>query len=167
MAPMIRNIGALLVKGVPPRDIFTQHMAKYTSPTKGKDGTSHFGDLENLHIVSPTSILGDLIPALTAVAMTGRYLGQKTLAMTLTGDAGAHIEIHRGGHRPCARLPDRQESRRSRPCPRKPHPQRSQTFPPPGPRPARPRRLRPGRTARVLGKARSLRPLRKIPDRRK
>jgi hypothetical protein len=30
-----------------------QHMAKYDSPTKGKDGTSHFGDLENLHIVSP------------------------------------------------------------------------------------------------------------------
>ena len=58
MAPMIRNIGALLVKGVPPRDIFTQHMAKYTSPTRGKDGTSHFGDLENLHIVSPISMLG-------------------------------------------------------------------------------------------------------------
>ncbi|HMD31176.1 MAG TPA: thiamine pyrophosphate-dependent enzyme, partial [Candidatus Acidoferrales bacterium] len=44
IAPMIRNIGGLLVKGVPPRDIFTQHMAKYTSPTLGKDGTSHFGD---------------------------------------------------------------------------------------------------------------------------
>ena len=43
---MIRNIGALLVKGFKPRDIFTQHMAKYTSPTQGKDGTSHFGDLK-------------------------------------------------------------------------------------------------------------------------
>src|ERR1700739_1614382 len=42
LAPMIRNIGALLVKGVPPRDSFTQHMARYTSPTKGKDGTSPF-----------------------------------------------------------------------------------------------------------------------------
>src|SRR5713101_3149659 len=59
LAPMIRNIGALLVKGVPPRDIFMQHMAKYDSPTKGKDGTSHFGDLDNLHIVSPISMLGD------------------------------------------------------------------------------------------------------------
>src|SRR6202007_1432119 len=53
MGAMIRKNGALLVKGVPPRDIFTQHMAKYTSPTLGKDGTSHFGDLDNLHIVSP------------------------------------------------------------------------------------------------------------------
>jgi TPP-dependent pyruvate/acetoin dehydrogenase alpha subunit len=89
LAPMIRNIGALLVKGVPPRDIFTQHMAKYTSPTLGKDGTSHFGDLENLHIVSPISMLGDLIPVMTGVAMAGRYLGQKIVAMTWIGDGGS------------------------------------------------------------------------------
>jgi TPP-dependent pyruvate/acetoin dehydrogenase alpha subunit len=89
LAPMIRNIGALLVKGVPPRDIFTQHMAKYTSPTKGKDGTSHFGDLKNLHIVSPISMLGDLIPVMTGVAMAGRYLGQNIVAMTWIGDGGS------------------------------------------------------------------------------
>src|SRR5450432_2726860 len=89
LAPMIRNIGALLVKGVPPRDIFTQHMAKYTSPTRGKDGTSHFGDLENLHIVSPISMLGDLIPVMAGVAMAGRYLGQKIVAMTWIGDGGS------------------------------------------------------------------------------
>src|ERR1700719_3395213 len=97
MAPMIRNIGALLVKGVPPRDIFTQHMAKYTSPTKGKDGTSHFGDLENLHIVSPISMLGDLIPALTGVAMAGRYLGQKIVAMTWIGDGGSSTGVFHEG----------------------------------------------------------------------
>ena len=89
IAPMIRNIGALLVKGVPPRDIFTQHMAKYTSPTFGKDGTSHFGDLKNLHIVSPISMLGDLIPVMTGVAMAGRYLGQDIVTMTWIGDGGS------------------------------------------------------------------------------
>src|SRR3979490_3194919 len=47
IAPMIRNIGALLVRGFKPRDILTQHMARYTSPTLGKDGTSHFGDLKS------------------------------------------------------------------------------------------------------------------------
>jgi TPP-dependent pyruvate/acetoin dehydrogenase alpha subunit len=89
IAPMIRNIGALLVKGVPPRDIFTQHMAKYTSPTQGKDGTSHFGDLKVRHIVSPISMLGDLIPVMTGVAMAGRYLGQKIVALTWIGDGGS------------------------------------------------------------------------------
>jgi TPP-dependent pyruvate/acetoin dehydrogenase alpha subunit len=88
IAPMIRNIGGLLVKGVPPRDIFTQHMARFTSPTQGKDGTSHFGDLKNLHIVSPISMLGDLIPVMTGVAMAGRYLGQNIVALTWIGDGG-------------------------------------------------------------------------------
>ena len=89
LAPMIRNIGALLVKGFKPRDIFTQHMAKYTSPTLGKDGTSHFGDLKVRHTVSPISMLGDLIPVMTGVAMAGRYLGQNIVALTWIGDGGS------------------------------------------------------------------------------
>ncbi len=89
LAPMIRNIGALLVKGFKPRDIFTQHMAKYTSPTLGKDGTSHFGDLKQRHVVSPISMLGDLIPVMTGVAMAGRYLGQNIVALTWIGDGGS------------------------------------------------------------------------------
>jgi TPP-dependent pyruvate/acetoin dehydrogenase alpha subunit len=89
LAPMIRNIGALLVKGFKPRDIFTQHMGKYTSPTQGKDGTSHFGDLKQRHVVSPISMLGDLIPVMAGVAMGGRYLGQKIVAMTWIGDGGS------------------------------------------------------------------------------
>jgi TPP-dependent pyruvate/acetoin dehydrogenase alpha subunit len=97
LAPMIRNIGALLVKGVPPRDIFMQHMAKYDSPTRGKDGTSHFGDLENLHIVSPISMLGDLIPVMAGVAIAGRYLGQKIVAMTWIGDGGSSTGVFHEG----------------------------------------------------------------------
>src|ERR1700727_2000490 len=88
-APMPRNIGALVVKGVKPRDIFTQHMAKFTSPTQGKDGTSHFGDLKVRHIVSPISMLGDLIPVMTGVGMAGRYLGQHIVALTWIGDGGS------------------------------------------------------------------------------
>ena len=97
MAPMIRNIGALLVKGVPPRDVFMQHMAKYDSPTKGKDGTSHFGDLDSLHIVSPISMLGDLIPVMTGVAIGARYLGQKVVTMTWIGDGGSSTGVFHEG----------------------------------------------------------------------
>ena len=74
-----------------------QHMAKYDSPTKGKDGTSHFGDLENLHIVSPISMLGDLIPVMTGVAMAGRYLGQKIVTMTWIGDGGSSTGVFHEG----------------------------------------------------------------------
>ena len=88
IAPMIRNIGALLVRGFRPRDVLTQHMARFTSPTQGKDGTSHFGDLKTRHVVSPISMLGDLIPVMTGIAMAGRYLGQNIVALTWIGDGG-------------------------------------------------------------------------------
>src|SRR5258706_2944345 len=90
---MIRNIGSLLVRGFRPRDIMTQHMARYTSPTLGKDGTSHFGDLKTRHVVSPISMLGDLIPVMTGIAMAGRYLGQKIVTMTWIGDGGTSTGV--------------------------------------------------------------------------
>ena len=88
IAPLIRNVGSLLVRGYRPRDIMTQYMARVTSPTQGKDGTCHFGDLKTHHVVAPISMLGDLIPVMTGVAMAGRYLGQKIVAMTWIGDGG-------------------------------------------------------------------------------
>ena len=45
IAPMIRNIGALLVRGIKPREILMQLMAREGSPTHGKDGTCHLADL--------------------------------------------------------------------------------------------------------------------------
>jgi TPP-dependent pyruvate/acetoin dehydrogenase alpha subunit len=97
IAPMIRNIGALLVRGFKPRDILTQHMARYTSPTFGKDGTNHFGDLKTRHVVSPISMLGDLIPVMTGIAIAGRYLGQKIVTMTWIGDGGTSTGVFHEG----------------------------------------------------------------------
>src|SRR5256885_8879063 len=86
-----------MVKGVPPWDVFMQHMAKVCSAPKGKDGLSHFGDLDRLHIVSPISMLGDLIPVMTGVAMAGRYLGQKIVTMTWIGDGGSSTGVFHEG----------------------------------------------------------------------
>ena len=61
-APMIRNQGSLLVRGFRASDTMMQYMAKADSPTRGRDGTSHFGDIEKRNMVSPISMLGDLIP---------------------------------------------------------------------------------------------------------
>jgi pyruvate dehydrogenase E1 component alpha subunit/2-oxoisovalerate dehydrogenase E1 component alpha subunit len=85
---MIRNQGALLVRGFAPRDIMMQYMAKADSPTKGRDGTSHFGDIEKRNVVSPISMLGDLIPVMAGVALGARLQGRNIAAMTYIGDGG-------------------------------------------------------------------------------
>src|ERR1700756_2407825 len=87
-APMIRNQGSLLVRGFAARDTMMQYMAKADSPTKGRDGTSHFGDIEKRNMVSPISMLGDLIPVLSGVALGARLQGRNIAVMTWIGDGG-------------------------------------------------------------------------------
>ncbi len=88
LAPMIRNQGSLLVRGFKPRDLMMQYMAKSGSPTHGKDGTSHFGELDTMRVVSPISMLGDLIPVMAGVALGARLQGSNVACMTYIGDGG-------------------------------------------------------------------------------
>ncbi len=88
LAPMIRNQGSLLVRGFAPRDMMMQYMAKADSPTGGRDGTSHFGDVEKRNIVSPISMLGDLVPVMAGVALGARLQGRNIAVMTYIGDGG-------------------------------------------------------------------------------
>ena len=89
LAPMIRNQGAVLVKGYRPRDLFTQYMARATGPTGGRDSSSHLGDLTSRKVVAPISMLGDLIPVMAGIALAGRYLGKKIVALTWIGEGGS------------------------------------------------------------------------------
>ncbi|HEX6804265.1 MAG TPA: thiamine pyrophosphate-dependent dehydrogenase E1 component subunit alpha [Terriglobales bacterium] len=88
LAPMIRNQGSLLVRGFEPRDIMMQYMAKADSPTRGRDGTSHFGDIYERNVVSPISMLGDLIPVMAGVALGARLQGRNVAVITYIGDGG-------------------------------------------------------------------------------
>ena len=88
LGPMIRNQGALLVRGFSPADIMMQYMAKSGSPTKGRDASSHFGDIKDRNVVAPISTLGDLIPVLSGVALGARLQGKSIAVMTYVGDGG-------------------------------------------------------------------------------
>lgn len=87
-APMIRNQGSQLVRSFHARDIMMQYMAKAGSPTHGKDGTSHYGDIEHRNMVSPISMLGDLIPVMAGVSLGARLQGKELACLTWIGDGG-------------------------------------------------------------------------------
>ena len=88
LAPMIRNIGSLLVRGVTPLDFFLQFFARYDAPTHGKDGTLHFGNVEKLSLIGPISVLGTLIPIMAGAALAARQRGENRAALTYIGDGG-------------------------------------------------------------------------------
>lgn len=87
LAPMIRNLGTYLVRGVPVKDWYAQYMARECGPTKGKDGNAHFGDLTK-GLIAPISVLGELIPVVAGVAMVFKMRKQKNIGITYIGDGG-------------------------------------------------------------------------------
>ena len=77
LGPMIRNQGAMLVRGFSARDIMRQYMAKGDSPTWGRDASSHFGDFEQRNVCAPISMLGELIGVMAGVCLGARLQGQE------------------------------------------------------------------------------------------
>jgi pyruvate dehydrogenase E1 component alpha subunit/2-oxoisovalerate dehydrogenase E1 component alpha subunit len=87
ISPLIRDLGAVLVKGIRPRDIFAQYMAKAWGPSEGRDLNIHFGDMSK-GFIGPISHLGDMIPVMTGIALGGRMLKKDLVAMAYIGDGG-------------------------------------------------------------------------------
>jgi len=88
IAPMIRNLGSMLVRGVTPAEIFLQYLGRATSPSGGREHNNHFGSVAR-GIIAPTSMLGALIPVMAGVALSFRQKGEPRVAMTWIGDGGS------------------------------------------------------------------------------
>ncbi|HEX8845080.1 MAG TPA: thiamine pyrophosphate-dependent dehydrogenase E1 component subunit alpha [Pyrinomonadaceae bacterium] len=87
ITPLIRDLGAVLVKGIRPREIFAQYMAKAWGPSGGRDLNIHFGDMSK-GFIGPISHLGDMIPVMTGVLLAGRMQKKNLVALAYIGDGG-------------------------------------------------------------------------------
>jgi len=87
ITPLIRDLGAVLVKGIRPREIFAQYMAKAWGPSGGRDLNIHFGDM-NKGFIGPISHLGDMIPVMTGILLAARMQKKRIAAIAYIGDGG-------------------------------------------------------------------------------
>jgi TPP-dependent pyruvate/acetoin dehydrogenase alpha subunit len=87
VGPMIRNLGVFMVRGISPKDIMAQYMAKAIGPTMGRDVNTHFGDMER-GIVCCTSMLGASFSVMMGVAMALKLQRKKAVAISWIGDGG-------------------------------------------------------------------------------
>jgi pyruvate dehydrogenase E1 component alpha subunit/2-oxoisovalerate dehydrogenase E1 component alpha subunit len=87
ITPLIRDLGAVLVKGIRPREIFAQYMAKAWGPSGGRDLNIHFGDMAK-GFIGPISHLGDMIPVMTGVVLAARMQKKNIVALAYIGDGG-------------------------------------------------------------------------------
>jgi pyruvate dehydrogenase E1 component alpha subunit/2-oxoisovalerate dehydrogenase E1 component alpha subunit len=96
IAPMIRDLGALLVRGVPPLDIIAQYCARDIGPTRGRDLNLHFGSVEH-GLIAPISVVGALVPVMVGVALELKMRHKKGVSLTFVGDgATSTTDFHEG-----------------------------------------------------------------------
>jgi TPP-dependent pyruvate/acetoin dehydrogenase alpha subunit len=96
VAPMIRNLGTLLVRDIRPVDVVAQYCARSTGPTGGRDLNLHFGSVAD-GVIAPISVVGALIPVMAGVALELKTRGKKQIALTYIGDGGSSTtDFHEG-----------------------------------------------------------------------
>lgn len=83
--PLHRDVGAHLMRGMPPEQIMASFMGKAISPTGGRDGTLHYGRLD-LFTYNPPSHIPANYPVATGMAFAAKYRGEDRVALAVCGD---------------------------------------------------------------------------------
>jgi TPP-dependent pyruvate/acetoin dehydrogenase alpha subunit len=88
VAPMHRDLGTYLVRGMTPDRIFGNLLGRATGPTRGRDANLHgLGDLD-LGIIGFVSHIPQALPTTLGVAMSFKLRRQPRVALTTVGDGG-------------------------------------------------------------------------------
>ena len=88
IGPVIRNGGAMLIRGYRPRDLFLQYLARQDGPTNGRDANTHFGDVAR-GVIAPISMLGETVPLMAGIALAAKLRREKRVALAYVGDGAS------------------------------------------------------------------------------
>ena len=85
IVPQHRDLGMHLTRGASPRAVMCQWLARGNSPTLGRDGQLHIGDIHH-GIIPSISMLGESLPVACGVALTMKIRKHSTIVMAPCGD---------------------------------------------------------------------------------
>lgn len=88
IAPIHRDMGAFLVKGVDPKMLMAQLFGKKTGLSKGKDSFLHAGDLER-GVFGATSMLASTLPVAAGAALKFRMKKEPHVAIAFFGEGAS------------------------------------------------------------------------------
>lgn len=87
LSPLTRDLGALLVKGALPREVFANYLWRATSLSRGRDQNIHLTDLKR-GFIGTISPLGTLVAVMNGVMLATRMQKKKSVGMVYIGDGG-------------------------------------------------------------------------------
>jgi pyruvate dehydrogenase E1 component alpha subunit len=94
VAPLHRDLGVFLMRGVDPGRLMAQLMGKETGLSRGKDSFLHGGDMEH-GIFGSTSMLGSSLPVAVGAALKFQIKKEKQVAMAFFGEgASSRGDVH-------------------------------------------------------------------------
>jgi TPP-dependent pyruvate/acetoin dehydrogenase alpha subunit len=94
ICPLHRDMGAFLVKGVPPGVMMAQMYAKATGLSKGRDSALHSG-VPELGIFGNTSMLGANTPVAAGLALTYKLEGRDNVVIAYFGEGASNTgDVH-------------------------------------------------------------------------
>jgi pyruvate dehydrogenase E1 component alpha subunit len=97
IAPMHRDMGSYLVRGMSPGRIMAQHLGRVTGPSRGRDTNLHgAGDL-SLGIIGFVSQLPSSLPVTVGVGLSFWLREEARVALTFFGD-GSTSQAAGGAH---------------------------------------------------------------------
>lgn len=96
LTPSHRDMAALLIRGITPREILAQYMGRDGGLTRGRDGNMHMG-CATRHCVPIISSIGASIPVAGGLAFAMRYRGESNIVFNYSGDgASSRGDWHEG-----------------------------------------------------------------------
>lgn len=87
LSPLTRDLGALLVIGATPREVFANYLWRANSLSRGRDQNLHITDL-NRGFIGTISPLGTLVSVMNGVVLALRMQKKKSVGMVYIGDGG-------------------------------------------------------------------------------
>lgn len=85
LSPLTRDLGALLVMGALPREVFASYLWRATSPSRGRDQNIHMTDLKR-GFIGTISPLGTLVAVMNGVMLAAKMQKKKSVGMVYIGD---------------------------------------------------------------------------------
>src|SRR6185436_5936625 len=87
VSPLTRDLGALLVMGALPREVFANYLWRASSLSRGRDQNIHITDLKR-GFIGTISPLGTLVAVMNGVMLALRMQKKKSVGMVYIGDGG-------------------------------------------------------------------------------
>ena len=90
VCPLIRDLGAHLVKGTSPRDVLAHYLGRADGVSRGREGNVHFGEAAR-GVLGMVSMLPDMMVVAVGMALAFKLRGEQRCATSFFGDGATSV----------------------------------------------------------------------------